>query len=98
MKYDFTSPGTPIEESERIPSEYIEEHLKRFFMIQLEALAYGLHTPEEVRNHFKGVCYFVECSCGIHARMATSNIYSSLIYMEDEAMIQVAKETFKDQL
>ena len=96
LAYDHSSPGTPLEESQMIPSEFIEAYIKRFFMVQLEALAYGLHQPEEVRNYLRGVSYFVDCSCGIHARFATDNVFGKLINLTDDQMIGIARKVFKN--
>jgi hypothetical protein len=95
LVYDFESPGTPIDDSQKIPSELIIGHLKRFLMIQVEALAMGLHTTAQVRSYLKGVEYFVGCSCGIHANLATSNEYHRFCSLSDDKMIEISKETFK---
>jgi len=93
-EYDYESPGSPLADDQLIPSEAIEGYIKRFIMIQLEGLAFGLHTPQEVKNNLKGMEYFISCSCGIHARMATSNVVYDFTNLPDDEMIQVARKTF----
>lgn len=78
-----------------IPSEIIEPHLRYFMMLQLESLAYGMTTPEEVRKYLCAVDCFVACSCGIHARIATSNEYARLKNISNDEMIKIAKEVYK---
>jgi len=97
-KYDYNSPGAPLTDDQRIPSESIEGYVKRFLMIQLESLAYGLSTPEKVRADLHGVSYFINCSAGLHTQIATSNAFYSLTALSDEQMIEVAKKTFKIKL
>lgn len=94
LVYDDSSPGTPLKENQLIPSEYIEGYVKRFFMIQLEGLAYGIHKPEEVRNYLKGVEYFISCSASVHVQIATSNVFSGFLRLSDNKMIEIAKKTF----
>lgn len=78
-----------------IPSEIIEPHLRYFLMLQLESLAYGLCTPDEVRKNLDAVDYFVSCSSGLHARCATSNEYTKLKMLDDKDMIEVAKKVYQ---
>lgn len=79
----------------KIPSEYIEPYLKAFLMCQIEGVALGLHTPEEVRNNLNGVEYFVSNYGGLHSTFATSNMYGNLIKLSDEKMIEICKATYK---
>ena len=58
-KYNYSMPGSPIADDQKIPSELILGHLKRFMMIQMESLAYGMTKPEKVRADLNGVQYFV---------------------------------------
>jgi hypothetical protein len=97
LEYDYESPGTPLRDNQRLSSELIEPFLKRFLMIQIEALAYGLHTPQQVRGYLAGVNYFVSCSCGLHAEVATNNMYQRLTSLSDEEMVLVSRKTFRDQ-
>jgi hypothetical protein len=95
MVYDFHHPGAPLDDSQKIPSELIEDYLHRFFMIQVEALAYGRRTPQRVREDLNGVHFFVMCSCGIHASIATGNQYLKFTSLDDEQMIELSRKTFR---
>lgn len=92
--YDTSCPGRPLADDQKIPSELIEGHIQRFFMIQLESLAFGTRRPEQVRNDLKGLAFFVRCSCGIHASLATSNEFDRLERLTDEQLIDIARKTF----
>lgn len=94
LQYNTESPGTPLAKDQLIPSEFIEGYLQRFLMVQIEALAFGLHKPAEVRNYLSGVAYFVRCSCGLHAEIATNNSYEAFINLSDEEMMKISKEVF----
>lgn len=94
-KYDTSCPGRPLADDQKIPSELIEGHIKRFFMIQIESLAYGMTKPEKVRRDLEGLAFFVRCSCGIHASLATSNEVDRLSRLTDEQLINIAKKTFE---
>jgi len=78
-----------------IPSELINPHAKYFMMIQLESLACGTSTPDEVRKSLDAVDYFIMCCGGIHSRIAVSNEYSRVSRLTDEQMIEIARKTFK---
>jgi hypothetical protein len=76
----------------KIPSEYIEPYLQRFLTIQIEGVGIGMTKPEDARNNLKGVKFFVSCFGGIHASLATQNVYWDFINMSDEQMIKICKE------
>jgi hypothetical protein len=77
-----------------IPSEYIEPYAQRFLMMQLESIAFGLITPQQGKDYIKGVEYFIGCFGGLHAQLATSNIYYSFLNTKDEDLIRIARHTF----
>ncbi len=78
-----------------IPSEFIEPYLQNFLGNQIDGIAMGLQQPQETRNYLRGVKYFVDCYCGIHARLATSNVYDKFINLSDEDMIRICKKVTK---
>ena len=86
---------TDLSELNEIPSEYIEPYLQKFLMYMLECVACGFKKPEEARQELKAIESFVGIFCGLHARIATTNVFFKYINLSDENMINVAKETFK---
>lgn len=79
-----------------IPSEFIEQYLIRFLSIQIESVAFGLTSPNEARKNLAGVEYFVDCFCGVHARIATGNEYGRFCRLSDEQMIEICKDALKN--
>lgn len=80
-----------------IPSEFIEPYIRGFLMIRLEALYYGFDTPDEFRSQLKGVERFVNYCCGIHARIATGNIFDGITRVSDEKLMEIVKQTFANE-
>jgi len=78
-----------------ISSEFIEPYAQRFLMMQLESIYFGLITPEQAKASIKEVEYFISCFSGIHARLATSNIYYGFRSMSDEKIIEISKSVFE---
>jgi len=93
--YDTSSPGSPIAENQKLPSELIEGHVQRFIMIQIEALAYGMAKPAKVKSDLQGVAYFIRCCAGVHARLAVSNEVDRLCRLTNKQLVAAAKKTFK---
>lgn len=86
---------TYLEDLPEIGSEFIEPYAQRFFMMQLESIYYGLITPCEAKQHLNSVGFFISSFCGIHARIATSNIYDKFCNMTDDEIITICKKTFE---
>lgn len=82
-----------MEDLPKIPSEFIEPYLLRFLVLQIESVGAGIMTPQEARDYLKGVEYFSDAFCDLHARYATSNRYGQFIKMSDEEMISICKKT-----
>ena len=87
---------TDISQMEQIPSDFIEPYLVKFHLAVIESVAEGWRTPAEARGEINGVMRFINLFGGLHARMATSNVYSKFCELSDEDMIKICKETFKD--
>ncbi len=75
-----------------IPSEYLEPYLKDFLSVQIEGVGCGLTTCEDARSYLRGVEYFVSVYCGIHAHIATSNVYDKFIHLSNDEMIKICRE------
>lgn len=77
-----------------IPSEFIEPYAQRYMMMQLESIAYGFITPETAKNNLKVVDSFIGAFSGLHAQIATTNEYYRLIHLEDNELVEIAKNIF----
>lgn len=77
-----------------IPSEFIEPYAKRYMMMQLETLYYGMNDVKAVKERLSHVMCFLCAFVGIHAEMAISNEYYRIINMNDEKLMQIVTETF----
>lgn len=77
-----------------IPSDYIEPYLKDFLIMKLEALNAGWVTPEQFRHDLLGVDSFIGFCGGVHAVLATNNMFSKLCYQSDKELLEIAKNTF----
>ena len=89
--------GTQVTYAENLPeisSEFIEPYLKRFLMIQVESIAFGYSTVEEAKKHLDSVSFFTTCFCGVHAKLATGNIYGSFLNTKDDDLLKICRKTF----
>ena len=75
-----------------IPSEFIEPYIIKFFGSILESVALGYLSPTEARQQLIGVEWFVDINCGVHARIATSNIFEKLKRLSDDDMLKISQK------
>jgi len=61
----------------QIPSEFIEPYLVAMLSIELECIAFTFTEEqlEQSKANLKGIERFVSRFCGIHASIATGNVY-----------------------
>lgn len=93
--------GTQVTYAENlpeIPSEFIEPYAKRFLMMQMEAINFGLVTPDEARKTLDAVGYFISCFSGIHAKLAVGNEYKRFSDLSDSDLKNICKEIFKNSI
>lgn len=88
--------GDPIPDECKLPSELIEPYVQRFLMLCLEELAFYNTPVAEVKARMQGVRYFIGCYAGIHAEMATDNVYFKFCDVPDDELKAIAKKIFKD--
>lgn len=81
---------------QEIPSEFIEPYAQRFLMMQIEAIALGLTTPNEAKKMLDSVKYFINCFGGVHARLAVSNEYERFINLSDDKLKLICKKVVFD--
>lgn len=76
-----------------IPSEFIEPYLQAMLSVELECIEFQPTEKrlEEAKQNLKGVERFVSRFCGIHARLATGNVYDFFYRMT----LDDCKEIFK---
>ena len=78
----------------QIPSEFIEPYLQAMLSVELECIEFRPTEErlEEAKQNLRGVERFVSRFCGIHASIATSNVYDNFYRMtlEDVKKICVA--------
>ncbi len=85
----------------RIPSEFIEPYLQDFLMLELQSIAYGFDSDEQIdesKNNLKGVESFVGPYCGIHSQYATMNEYRKFYDLPNDDLRKLAKKVFKIKL
>ena len=75
-----------------ISSDFIEPYLKDFLSLQIDGVGMGITSPSDARNHLAGVEYFVSVYCGIHSRLATSNMYSKFISLSDADLVDICRK------
>ena len=78
-----------------IPSEYIEPYAQRFFMMQLESIYFGLISIDEAKTNLQAVSFFISSFAGLHANLATTNIYYKFINSDEEQIKNVINKTFE---
>jgi len=81
----------------KIPSEFIEPYLQRMLSIELECLEYNPTEErlEKAKQNLKGVESFVSRFCGIHANIATGNVYYSFYELTLEQVKDIISEANK---
>ena len=62
----------------KIPSELLEPWLKEFLMMKMEMVFYNLISIEQFKSDLMGVWSFIGFAGGVHASLATTNIYYGL--------------------
>ena len=90
--------GSPIPDECKIPSEFIEPYLQRFFMMCMEELAFFNTPVSEVKARLNGVRYFVSCYGGIHSDLATNNLFFKIDRIPDEELKAMAIKIFKGNI
>ncbi len=76
-----------------IPSEFIEPYLKAMLCQELEHLSYypTQKQLDEAIQNLKGVERFVSRYCGLHAKMATSNVYYNFYKLTLDQVKEIVK-------
>ena len=82
----------------RIPSEFIEPYLQDILMLELQAIAYGFDSDEQIneaKNDLRGIEHFTSVYCGIHSQYATMNEYKKFYDVPNKDLREIAKKVFK---
>lgn len=77
-----------------IPSQLIEPAIQHYYMETMNAIGSGEITPKEGKDRLQTIDSFVSRYCGLHAKLATTNIYYKAIICDDEILQQRTTEIY----
>ena len=80
----------------KIPSEYIEPYMIQYISYELENIASGYRKPSEALANLKAMDLFINRFCSIHAQYAMMNFISMFERLDDQTIIDLAKQSLKD--